>query len=114
MRSDSACRRLSEVLTATGGVEPPPGDDLDHLRQCLRCQATAVRLRRLGRALESLEDERYEPPPDLLPDTLRLLRSGEQARRRRARARAELAALAAAGAAAGALVLGRRLRHVAS
>ena len=112
MRSDQACRRVGDVISATGGVEPPPGDDLDHLRRCLRCQAAAARLRRLGRALETLDDTRFEPPPDLLPDTLRLLRSGDEHRRRRARSRAELAALAAA--ATGALVLGRRLRHVAS
>ena len=111
MRSDQTCRRVAGLLTATGGIEPEPGDELDHLRQCLRCQAEAARLRRLGRALESLDEARFEPPPDLLPETLRLL-SGEQARRRRGRSRAELAAIAAA--ATGALVLGRRLRHIAS
>ncbi|MEO1061516.1 MAG: hypothetical protein AAFZ07_08870 [Actinomycetota bacterium] len=112
MRSDAACRRVDELLVATGGEEPPEGASLEHLRQCLRCQASAARLRRLGRALESLDDGRFEPPPDLLPDTLELLRARERARRRRMRSRTELAALAAA--ATGALVLGRRLRHVAS
>lgn len=112
MRSDLWCRRVDELLVATGGVEPPDGPELDHLRRCLRCQASAARMRRLGRALASLDDRRFEPPPDLLPETLELLRRGEEARRRRVRSRTELAALAAA--ATGALVLGRRLRHVAS
>lgn len=111
MRSDQTCRRVAQLLTATGGSELDPGDDLEHLRQCLRCQAEAARLRRLHRALETLDEARFEPPPDLLPETLRLL-SDERSRRRRGRSRAELAALAAA--ATGALVLGRRLRHIAS
>ena len=79
MPADAVCRKVGDALSETAGGELPPGAERDHLERCLRCQATAVRFRRLDRELVALGADRLQPPDDLLAETLELLRSGSNA-----------------------------------
>jgi len=110
------CDRLAEVIPDL--VDEPDLlslADLDHVSECLRCQAEMARFRRLHRVLSGLRSRPVEADPALVEEILDRLDSAAQRRERHkvaSRRAASIVGLAAATAAGvgGVLVLATRRR----
>ncbi len=114
------CEQVHEALPeiVDGGKDAAPAI-VDHVQECLRCQAELVQYRRLLKALHSLRTEVLEPAPGTLTGILAHLEAaGERGAIRsllHGRKAAYVGGIAVATAAAGAgaiVLLGRGKRRV--
>lgn len=109
--------RLAGVVDATDHLDP---DQLDHLNQCVRCQAELVQYRKLLRAMRSLRREVDSIPPHLATvvleklDEQHLTLETATPNPRRAAYLGGLAAAATAAGAGAAIVLMNRGRKGAA